>query len=77
MFLLQANSTPLAPSSAHRDLSSVLQEVLGVEAVWCDTRTEDSSQQFVLWAGVVLEQRSTFRTALQARGGVGGQVEQT
>ena len=51
--------------------------MLGVEAVWCDTRTEDSSQQFVLWAGVVLEQRSTFRTALQARGGVGGQVEQT
>lgn len=50
-----------------RDLSSVLQEVLGVEAVWCDTRTEDSSQQFVLWAGVVLEQRSTFRTALQGR----------
>ncbi|PRW34089.1 hypothetical protein C2E21_7404 [Chlorella sorokiniana] len=50
-----------------RDLSSVLQEVLGVEAVWCDTRTEDSSQQFVLWAGVVLEQRSAFRSSLQGR----------
>lgn len=65
--LHQLPSFPLFPPG--RDLSSVLQEVLGVEAVWCDTRTEDSSQQFVLWAGVVLEQRHTFRASLQARGG--------
>ncbi|PSC70243.1 hypothetical protein C2E20_6326 [Micractinium conductrix] len=50
-----------------RDLSSVLQQLLGVEAVWCDTRTEDSSQQFVLWTGAVLDQRDAFESSLQGR----------
>ncbi|KAL4858162.1 hypothetical protein ACK3TF_001655 [Chlorella vulgaris] len=50
-----------------RDLSSVLQELLGVQAVWCDTRSEDSSQQFVLWAGAVLDERQRFEASLQRR----------
>lgn len=50
-----------------RDLSSVLQQLLGVQAVWCDTRSEDSSQQFVLWAGAVLEERARFEGALRGR----------
>lgn len=40
-----------------RDLSPVLRELLGVQNVWCDTRTEQNSQNFVLWAGYILEQR--------------------
>ena len=31
--------------------------LLRVENVWCDTRTEQNSQNFVLWAGYILEQR--------------------
>ncbi|KAL4436733.1 hypothetical protein ABPG75_003872 [Micractinium tetrahymenae] len=50
-----------------RDLSAVLQQLLGVEAVWCDTRSEDSSQHFVLWVGAVLELRHQFESALQGR----------
>jgi hypothetical protein len=38
-----------------------------VEAVWCDMRSEDSSQQFVLWAGAVLDQRASFEASLQGR----------
>ena len=45
----------------------MLQELLGVEAVWCDMRSEDSSQQFVLWAGAVLDQRGSFEASLQGR----------
>lgn len=45
----------------------MLQQLLGVEAVWCDTRSEDSSQQFVLWVGAVLELRHQFESALQGR----------
>lgn len=40
-----------------RDLSPVLKDLLGVQNVWCDTRTEQNSQNFVLWAGYILEQR--------------------
>lgn len=40
-----------------RDLSPVLRDLLGVENVWCDSRTEQNSQNFVLWAGYILEQR--------------------
>lgn len=40
-----------------RDLSPVLRDLLGVQNVWCDTRTEQNSQNFVLWAGYILEQR--------------------
>ncbi len=40
-----------------RDLTPVLKALLHVDNVWCDTRTEQNSQNFVLWAGYVLEQR--------------------
>ena len=40
---------------------------VGMENVWCDTRTEDSSQRFVLWAGAVLELREEIAEALQGR----------
>ena len=40
-----------------RDLSPPLAELLGCENVWCDSRTEESSQRFVLWAGGILERR--------------------
>ena len=39
------------------DLSPPLAEMLGCENVWCDSRTEESSQRFVLWAGCILECR--------------------
>lgn len=45
----------------------MLQQLLGVEAVWCDTRSEDSSQQFVLWVGAVLDYRPQIESALQGR----------
>jgi hypothetical protein len=31
--------------------------MLGVPHVWCDMRTQESSQRFVLWAGYALESR--------------------
>jgi hypothetical protein len=40
-----------------RDLTPALTKLLGVQNVWCDTRTEQNSQNFVIWAGYVLEQR--------------------
>lgn len=40
-----------------RQLSPPLQALLGSENVWCDSRTEEGSQKFVLWAGCVLERR--------------------
>lgn len=44
-----------------RQLSPPLQALLGSENVWCDSRTEEGSQKFVLWAGCVLERRcATF-----------------
>ena len=43
-----------------RDLSPSLKQLLGVDNLWCDTRTEQSAQKFVLWAGHVLEHRSAF-----------------
>ena len=41
-----------------RELSSALSRLLGVEAVFCDTRSPESAQQFVLWAGRILQHRS-------------------
>ena len=41
--------------------------LLGVDALWCDTRCEAASQKFVLWAGAVLEQRQAFDRALGGR----------
>ncbi len=39
------------------ELAPRLRSLLGVENVWCDTRTDHSQQKFVLWAGYVLQQR--------------------
>ncbi|KAK9817188.1 hypothetical protein WJX72_010816 [[Myrmecia] bisecta] len=47
-----------------RDLTPPLKELLGVDHVWCDSRTEQSSQKFVLWAGSILEHRYDFEAAL-------------
>jgi hypothetical protein len=43
-----------------RDLTPVIQGLLGVRSVWCDTKTEQNAQKFVLWAGYLLEQRWVF-----------------
>ncbi|KAK9846014.1 hypothetical protein WJX81_008468 [Elliptochloris bilobata] len=50
-----------------RELAPALETLLGVQHVWCDTRSEESSQRFVLWAGYVLESRAEFEAALQRR----------
>eukprot|EP00887_Chlorella_sp_A99_P008131 scaffold12.g8131.t1 len=50
-----------------RGLTTALRELLGMENVWCDTRTEDASQRFVLWAGAVLEMRAEVAAALGGR----------
>lgn len=47
-----------------RDLTPVLKSVLGVDNVWCDTRTEANSQNFVLWAGYLLERRQDVQQLL-------------
>jgi hypothetical protein len=39
------------------DLKPVLKQMLKVQNVWCDTKTEASSQSFVLWAGHLLENK--------------------
>lgn len=50
-----------------RDLAAALKVGLGVENVWCDTRSDDGGQRFVLWAGAVLERREDVAMALQGR----------
>ncbi|KAI8475841.1 MAG: hypothetical protein J3K34DRAFT_382443 [Monoraphidium minutum] len=50
-----------------RDLTPALTRLLGVQNVWCDTRTEQNSQNFVIWAGYVLEQRSEIEVAVAGR----------
>lgn len=40
-----------------RELTPVIQELLGVRSVWCDTKTEQNSQKFVIWAGYLLERK--------------------
>ena len=32
-----------------------------MQHVWCDTRSQESSQRFVLWAGYVLDSRCAPR----------------
>ena len=51
--------SPKTPSGVvlARDLSPPLADLLGCDNVWCDSRTEESSQKFVLWAGCILERR--------------------
>ena len=53
------------PPAACRGLAWALQEALGVRHVWSDTRSEHSSQRFVLWAGAVLEHRAELEAVLQ------------
>lgn len=40
-----------------KELTPAVQQMLGVKAVWCDTKTEQNSQKFVIWAGYLLEKR--------------------
>lgn len=40
-----------------KELTPAIQALLGVKAVWCDTKTEQNSQKFVIWAGYLLEKR--------------------
>ncbi len=53
-----------------RDLTPALTKLLGVQNVWCDTRTEQNSQNFVIWAGYLLEQRWGFSLLLGGGGAV-------
>lgn len=46
-----------------RELAPALEALLGVLHVWCDSRSQESSQRFVLWAGYVLESRCALRAA--------------
>lgn len=54
-----------------RELAPVVRSLLRVENVWCDTRTEQNAQNFVLWAGYLLEQREAAAEALAAALGGG------
>ena len=40
-----------------RDLTPAISQLLCVRNVWCDTKTDQNSQKFVIWAGYLLEQR--------------------
>lgn len=40
-----------------RDLTPAVTKLLGVRSVWCDTKTEQNSQKFVVWAGYLLERK--------------------
>jgi hypothetical protein len=55
-----------------RELAPVVRSLLRVENVWCDTRTEQNAQNFVLWAGYLLEQREAAAEALSAALGSSG-----
>lgn len=50
-----------------RDLSVALKDELHVENVWCDTRSDDAAQRFVLWAGSLLERRADVQLAVGRR----------
>ncbi|GBF90996.1 hypothetical protein Rsub_03851 [Raphidocelis subcapitata] len=50
-----------------RELTPALVQLLGVQNVWCDTRTEQNSQNFVIWAGYILEQREDIERAVGPR----------
>ncbi|KAK9861347.1 hypothetical protein WJX84_007981 [Apatococcus fuscideae] len=49
-----------------QELSPALSQLLGVEAVFCDARSQASAQHFVLWAGRILQHREVL--ASQAEG---------
>jgi hypothetical protein len=50
-----------------RDLTPQLRRVLGVQNVWCDNRNTESQEDFVLWAGRMLNAREDFEAALDGR----------
>ncbi|MEW5302018.1 MAG: hypothetical protein WDW36_004831 [Sanguina aurantia] len=50
-----------------KELTPAVQALLGVKAVWCDTKTEQNSQKFVIWAGYLLERREELHALLQGR----------
>uniref|UniRef100_A0A061QW88 Uncharacterized protein n=1 Tax=Tetraselmis sp. GSL018 TaxID=582737 RepID=A0A061QW88_9CHLO len=47
-----------------QSLTPAVTELLRVENVWADTRSEAGSQKFVLWAGALLERRADFEAIL-------------
>ena len=50
-----------------RDLVPQLRAALAVQNVWCDNRSAESQEAFVLWAGRILNARSAFADALVDR----------
>lgn len=40
-----------------RELTAPVTHLLGVKSVWCETKAENNSQKFVLWAGFLLEKK--------------------
>ncbi|KAG2489643.1 hypothetical protein HYH03_011922 [Edaphochlamys debaryana] len=50
-----------------KELTPAVQQLLGVKAVWCDTKTEQNSQKFVIWAGYLLEKREDIHRYLSSR----------
>lgn len=50
-----------------RDLVPQLRRILGVQNVWCDNRSAESQEAFVLWAGRVLNAKAAFEEALERR----------
>ena len=47
-----------------RELASPVRDVLGVQNVWCDSRTEGDLQRFVIWAGGILQRRDEVTAKL-------------
>jgi hypothetical protein len=54
-------------SRRQRDLVPQLRRVLGVQNVWCDNRSAESQEAFVLWAGRILNAKAAFEEALEGR----------
>lgn len=50
-----------------KELTPNVQRLLGVKAVWCDTKTEQNGQKFVIWAGYLLERRDEITKMLAGR----------
>uniref|UniRef100_A0A7S3QVQ9 DUF4460 domain-containing protein n=1 Tax=Dunaliella tertiolecta TaxID=3047 RepID=A0A7S3QVQ9_DUNTE len=50
-----------------RDLTPAVTQLLGVRHVWCDTKSEQNSQKFVLWAGYLLEKREEIKDLFAGR----------
>ncbi|KAL3142186.1 hypothetical protein ABBQ38_002537 [Trebouxia sp. C0009 RCD-2024] len=49
------------------EATALLQDMLQVEDVWFLSQGHQASQEFVQWAGKVLQHRETYQTALQAQ----------